>query len=117
MEFVRGDTMPFQFKITNLNGDSINIEEIDTMILTCRKYNIKSSPILFQKHKEDFTFEEESYHATIEPKDTENLDYGTYNYDIEVTLKDGYRKTAKGSFTITEEDTIHDSEVIMNDNI
>ena len=52
MEFTRGDTQPFKFKITDKDGKSISSENIKTLILTCRKYNLKSSAVLFDKNKE-----------------------------------------------------------------
>lgn len=111
MNFVRGDTLPFKFSLTHSDGTVIEKSEISTLILTCRKFNKSEYPILFEKDISDFTFEDDYYHCVFNPEDTQELDYGTYNFDIEITLKSGYRKTLKSQFRITEEDTIHKSEV------
>ena len=108
MKFIRGDTQPFKFKITDKDGKSISSENIKTLILTCRKYNLKSSAVLFDKNKEDFTFKDDYWHSEFKPEDTRELDYGIYNFDIECTLKDGTVKTLKSQFEITDEDTIYD---------
>ena len=107
MLFHRGDTMPFMVKIINKNGDAISVNDIDTLILTCRKLPTKSSPILFQKTLQDFTLEGKYAHISFEPEDTETLIYGTYYFDIEITLKSGYRKSRLYEFELEKETTIH----------
>lgn len=111
IEFVRGDTFPFKFKLSYKDGNVIQKENIEAMVLTCRKYNEEVYPVLFQKSIDDFELKDEYYHACFNPEDTENLDYGIYNFDIEITLKNGYRKSLVSSFRITQEATIHKSEV------
>lgn len=107
LDFHRGDTMPFKVKLINKNGDSINENDIDTLFVTCRQLPSKTSPILFQKQLSDITIEGKYIHITFNPEDTENLDYGTYYFDIEITLNSGYRKTKLYEFELTEETTIH----------
>lgn len=107
IEFTRGDTLAFKFKINYKNGESVKIEDIEDLVLTCRKFNFKESPILFDKSKDDFRFEKDYYHCVFMPEDTRELEYGKYNFDIQVTLKGGFIKTLKSEFTITEEDTIY----------
>lgn len=108
MKFIRGDSQPFKFKITKQDGSNVNENDIKSLRLTCRKYNSKSSEILFNKNKEDFTFREDYWHSEFKPEDTRELDYGIYNFDIECTLTDGTVKTLKSQFEITEEDTIYE---------
>lgn len=108
IEFIRGDTKPFRFRIKNVNGQPIQKSEVDTLIMTCRKRDSEKSPILFEKTIDDFIFGEDGFcHSQIKPEDTQNLEYGAYGFDIECTLLNGYRKTLKANFKITEEDTIH----------
>lgn len=108
MNFVRGDTQPFKFKIIKQGGENVDEKDIKTLTLTCRKYNLKSSTILFNKNKEDFTFKDDYWHSEFKPEDTRELDYGCYNFDIECTLTDGTVKTLKSQFEITDEDTIYE---------
>lgn len=107
LEFVRGDSFEFGIPIEYDDKTPVKESEIDTLIFTCRKTNDKTSPILIEKEKEKFKFEDNTYWLTIEPEDTETLDYGVYNFDVEVTLTDGYRKTFKSNFELTYECTIH----------
>lgn len=110
MEFVRGDTCLFKFKITNTQGQTIKKEDIESLILTCRADSSSTLPILFQKNIDDFELKDDYYHCAFKPTDTQNLKYKKYYFDIEVTLKGGYRKTLFSSFTLTEECTIHEEE-------
>lgn len=107
MEFIRGDTFEFGLPIQYDDGKAVQKEDIETLIFTCRKTNYKESPVLIIKNIEDFVFEDDIYWLTIKPKDTEELPYGTYKFDVELTLKDGYRKTFASRFKLTEETTIH----------
>lgn len=110
MTFVRGDTCLFKFKITNEQGQTIKKEDIESLILTCRADSSDLLPILFRKNIDDFELEDNYYHCAFKPTDTQNLEYRQYYYDIEVTLKNGYRKTLFSSFTLSEECTIHKEE-------
>lgn len=111
MEFVRGDSFPFKIKVTKNDGSILKKEEVDTIFVTCRQLPYKEMPILFQKNIDDVTIDEESYlHIMFDPENTEQLDYGKYYFDIEITLKNGYRKTKLDVFTITQETTIYNGE-------
>ena len=46
----------------------------------------------------------------INPEDTRSLKYGLYNFDIQATFTDGYVKSLKSSFQLTQEDTIFEGE-------
>ena len=107
MEFVRGDTFAFKFKITTQDNEDISISDIDTLFITCRKKTHESSPIIFQKNLDDVTIEDGYCHVVFEPEDTETLKLGMYYFDIEITLNSGYRKSKLYNFTITAETTIH----------
>lgn len=111
IKFIRGDTQPFKFKLTYKDKTIVPMEDIDTIILTCRLSEYISSEILFTKKKSDFTLENEYYHCQFNPEDTQKLEYGEYAFDIEVTLKSGYRKTLYNNFELKKEVTIHNDEV------
>lgn len=116
ISFTRGDTFPFKFKTKLNNGTVVTKEDIDTLFITVRKYATKTSPIIFQKKLEDIEIDEEGYcHTLFKPEDTEELMYSNYFFDIEVTLKNGYRKTKLQQFSITKETTIHEGGVINGD--
>lgn len=102
MELIRGDTHLFKVKLKN-----ITLEEIDTVFITCRK-DIYSKDYIFQKRIGDVTIDNNLYvHFAFDPVDTQTLPYGSYVFDIEVTLKSGYRKTKLFKFNLTGEATFH----------
>lgn len=108
-EFIRGDSFLFKTQITYTDGTPIKIEDIETLFVTCKEQPTEYSPIIFQKRLEDVTIDSEGYcHVVFEPKDTETLLYQKYYFDIEITLKSGYRKTMLDSFKLTKETTNHD---------
>ena len=112
MKIIRGDTGFYKFQRKNENGEPILLKA-DKMYFTV-KQNYNTSKILFQKTIDDITFDSEGYyHLTINPSDTDNLDYGNYVYDIEVIQEDdNYKKTiSKGAFIVEKEVTFVGNEV------
>lgn len=107
LSFIRGDSCPLKFQIHDTEGASVLKENLISLYLTCRKSNSKYSEIVFQKKINDFNYENEYYFINIEPQDTQELPYDTYNFDIEATFNDGEVQTLKSEFTITDEDTIY----------
>ena len=70
-----------------------------------------SELIQFQKDMAQIeTNEDGLYCFTIKPEDTETLDYGEYSFDVEVTLKNGYRKTKVDILVLEPETTFHGGE-------
>lgn len=111
IEFRRGDTFLFKVQITNADSKPIILEEIDTLFITCKEQPFDDYPILFDKKLEDVTIDEEGYcHIVFDPENTESLNYSTYYFDIEITLKSGFRKTELYTFKLTEKVTTHGGE-------
>lgn len=54
---------------------------------------------------------EGSYVLTINPEDTDGLDFGTYEFDIEVVKLPGIKRTFVGEFILTSEVTHRSNEV------
>lgn len=110
MEFIRGDTFAFKFPIKLANKAIITKNDIYTLFITARKYTTETSPILFQKTLDDVEIDTDGYcHVKINPEDTEKLTYRLYYFDVEITLKNGYRKSKLFEFKLTQETTIHGS--------
>lgn len=108
MEFIRGDTAKFKFRRHNADGNVI-ATPADEIYFTV-KTNGYSDNVLLQKTLADMTFDENYYyHFTILPEDTDNLDYGTYQYDVEI-IQDGNKTTTRGEFIIDEEITFASDE-------
>ena len=106
-DFIRGDSLTIDFPITDENGATISIEELKTLFLTAREKPDKTYPVLFEKEKEDFTYENEMYSVEICPIDTEQLDLKILYYDIEATLMDGTRQSIIGKIDLEHDCTIH----------
>lgn len=106
---IRGDTARFFFQRIDAEGEVITTRP-DTLYFTVKK-DFKTVPFVLQKKLDDMRMDEDgTFHFTIEPEDTEELQYRTYVYDIQV-VQDGVKTTiAKGGFVITTEVTFIENE-------
>ena len=105
----RGDTCPFSFTRVDKTGEII--QEMATKIYFTVKKDYNSEKVVLQKTIGDMSFDNGTYHFTIEPEDTNGLEYGLYVYDLEV-ITDEYKQTiSKGPIRITEEVTFESDEV------
>lgn len=107
-KFVRGDTQGFVVKATFIDGTPIQQIDIKDILITCRQFPYKSSNIIFQKGINGVKVDNDGLHFTIEPKDTENLEYGEYAFDIQVTTTNDIVKTSFAHFILTDETTINE---------
>ncbi len=109
----RGDYRPIRFKVKNKDGTECNIEFDEIYITFKESYHAKEA--LFQKRlsNKDITKDEEGYyHFAILPKNTENLRYTSYYFDIEMYKKEPLLKqTQIGTLEITQEVTFAENEV------
>lgn len=98
---VRGDTQSFELEITE-NNESVTVDSIYFTV----KNDTHTDEVLFQKKLNDgITLTNNVYNITIDPSDTDSLDYGRYAYDIEI-IKNSIKKTiAVGVLDIKEEVT------------
>lgn len=104
MELTRGDTG--QYKFQRLDADGEVITATPTAMYFTVKKSYQSSAVAFQKTIDDMEFGEDNYwHFTIDPTDTEALDIGNYVYDIEVTSEDIVSTIAKGTLKLLAEAT------------
>lgn len=112
ISFVRGDTFAFKVNVFLYNKTILTSDDVESIFITVRKEPTSLCEIIFQKTIDNITFEDGYINCTFLPQDTQNLPYGKYYFDIEITLKNGYRKSKLYNFTITEETTIHEDEQI-----
>ncbi len=110
--FVRGDTFAFKVNVSLYNKTILTSDDVESIFITVRKEPTSLCEIIFQKTIDNIIFEDGYINCTFLPQDTQNLPYGKYYFDIEITLKNGYRKSKLYNFTITEETTIHEDEQI-----
>ena len=107
--FIRGDSYLFKVKVKHKeNNIPLQQNDVDTIFVTFKETTSKSSTPLFIKELTDMSIDEQGYiHVAFNPSDTESLNYGTYYFDIEITLINGYRKTNTYQVTLTDETTSH----------
>lgn len=108
MEFIRGDTAKYKFRRYDSENNVIKTKA-DEIYFTV-KTNGYSDEVLLQKTLENMDFDENYYyHFTIMPEDTDNFQYGTYQYDVEV-IQGNNKTTTRGEFIIEEEITFASDE-------
>lgn len=113
LEFPRGDTKVFKFKLTDNNGEELTLTSVDKLYLTAKK-DVNSNTVIFQKRiGSGIELKEDGYYyVTIYPDDTNELPYGQYGYDLEIKTATGIVKTlVVGTITLTEEYTFKGDEV------
>ena len=107
---VRGDSAIIEFSIE----EDITMDDIDTLILTARKY--PDEDILFTKNKESFTLNDKICTVELLPENTQELTLDKIFLDIEITLIDGTRKTLLAIIKLKKDMTTHNSGGVENEN-
>ena len=103
----RGDIKKVRFTV--LTNDSQIVEtDFDDIYFTVKKHFLDPN-FLFQKRLSNgdiIKLDNSDYQFTIEPNDTDNLKFDTYDCDIEiVSLADELKQTFTGVFEVTSEAT------------
>ena len=98
-DMVRGDTFVFCFEVSNL-------ENIDHIFFSCKTKQTDTS-YAFQKTLEDgiYNIEGYKYGVRIAPEDTENLNVGTYYYDLEIRSNSDVYTLLNGQLTLEQDIT------------
>lgn len=87
IKIVRGDYLPIDITISNTDGSVYNMFDYEYLIFTVREDGY-SDKILIQK-----TLPEKTTGIELFAEDTEDLEYGTYRYDVELVFSDRQRFT------------------------
>ena len=115
ISIIRGDTAKFSFYRKDKDGHVI-LSQPEAIYFSVKNSPYESKTII-QKKLSDMEFDDETgkYTFYINPEYTNNLVYGTFDYDIEVkdTIDElQYTKTiAIGKFEIQKEITFSSNEV------
>ena len=86
MTMTRGDSESITISVVNEDGTKNLLEVGDTIYFTVKK-NINTDEKIMQKVITHFT--NNVAIIEIEPIDTDNLDFGDYVYDVQLTKSDG----------------------------
>ena len=107
LEFPRGDTKKFKFKLKDKNGEDISLTTGDMLYFTTKQNPNTDTKVIQKKLGNGITLGTDGYyHITLSSDDTATLDYGTYGYDIELKTSTGIVQTLTiGEITLTEEYT------------
>ena len=111
IEFPRGDTCPLKFSLLDEGKSFIKLSETDEMYFTVKK-SYGTNEYILQKRfsKQEISEDGDGYTLTIMPEDTNNLNYGTYVYDLYVKSGDLTRTVCMGQITLTNEVTFISNE-------
>lgn len=109
-EFKRGDTYELKkFRILDKDKNVIVLTQTDQLYFTLKKDANSSNVLLQKKIGSGITLEDDGYyHITLESYETGELNYGDYQYDIELKAiepKEYVRTIIEGTITLTEEIT------------
>ncbi len=116
LEMTRGDTLKFKFQRKTENEEVIK-EKVDKMYFTIKR-NQETKKALIQKTSDhNITYDEVTgyYHVVIEPEDTDNLSYGKYYFDVEITKNDIVKTIILGTLQINKEVTFSCNKEVQND--
>ena len=82
IELTRGDTARLTVSVTDNQKQPYTVKEDDVLTLTVKK-DYKDTEALIEKE----IIGSNTFH--IEPKDTKELEFATYKYDVQITTADG----------------------------
>lgn len=87
IEITRGDTLMISRQLTDTDDNVLTInEKTDEINFTIRK-NMDSDVLLHKDLTDGIKLRENGiFDITILPKDTEEMEFGVYGFDIEVTI-------------------------------
>lgn len=110
IEMPRGDIHHIQFSVVDQNGDGTNLDFDEIFFTVKDSYN--RTGYLFQKKLSDGSIVKDGdvYTFTINPEDTNSLQFKTYVFDIEVLSDNTVKSTFVGTLDITEEVTYQENE-------
>lgn len=110
MRIIRGDSKTFTFQRKNKNGEVI-AEKPDKMYLTIKQNEYEKQALIQKTFDDGIIFENGTYYVDFLPKDTDDLSFGEYVYDIEIINGDIVKTIKKDTFIIDSEVTHKENEV------
>ena len=117
MEFVRGDTFIISRYFQDKDGNELILnKDTDEINFTVRK-SVYSEVVIEKNINDIEILEDGKYRIILNPKDTEQLDFGEYGYDIEIRIgKDEenpfVRTVESGTIELLSQDYSRPNEVI-----
>lgn len=110
IKFARGDSHQAGF-VMKRNGSIVD-DPFDEIYFTVKR-NYSDRDFLFQKTLSNGGIVyggDGRYTIFIQPEDTNGLEFGDFDFDIEVKNNDGYKRTFYGELKLTKEVTHYYNE-------
>lgn len=110
-KIIRGDSKKFKFQ--RKNSDGVITEKAEKVYFTVKENDKNgNNNVLIQKTIDDMEYDENYfYHFTLDPADTDDLEFKRYYFDIEI-ITGNYKKTPyKGILEVCSEITTKNDEV------
>lgn len=109
-EFKRGDSFNLRkFRIKDKNKNVIQLTSTEQLYFTVKTDSNNSNALIQKRINTGIELGDDGYyHITMEPADTNGLDYGTYVYDIQLKstrTKNIVKTLFDGTITLTDEVT------------
>ena len=95
LSMVRGDTLAFAIEIAGLDQD------LDSAFFSC-KLDARDNDYVFQKSLGEGISKVETgkYRVRVAPEDTENIEVGTYEYDLQIGANGDIFTVLKGKLKV-----------------
>lgn len=109
----RGDLRSFKLAVKESASGAITEKTFDDIYFTVKVIYL-AEPYKIQKRLSAGTIvkdEEGYYHFTIQPEDTNDLQFGDYDFDIELVKEGAIKQTTIGKLTLSPEVTYESNEV------
>lgn len=102
---VRGDTIALGVELLDEDGELIT-DDLDEAYFSCKE-DPNNDEYVFQKTLSDGITKVSTGNYTIRvaPEDTENLDVGTFFYDLEIHINDDVYTPLKGKLKLEQDIT------------
>ena len=112
IEMARGDSHGFTVGVYEEGAEETPIA-VDNIFFTVKKHYYDKNFVI-QKRLDEGTiteYEANIYTIMIDPSDTDDLDFGKYDFDIEVIIETNKKKTFSGVLDLLKEVTHRRNEV------
>lgn len=107
LKLIKGDSLLFKFQVKTSDDIVIDSDEIQSLFVTL-KTNKSAKNFVLQKNIDDVKFSSNGYvHVMFNSDETERLKPLEYSGDIEITLKNGLRKTKLFQLSVVQDITTH----------
>jgi hypothetical protein len=107
MQLIRGDSLLFKSLLKRADGIVIQKEDLESLFVTIKNSEY-SKEYIIQKNINEISITSDGYaHIILNPEETSRLEQTNYKCDIEVTLKNGIRKTKLFSINVVNDITTH----------